>query len=266
MQRTKNEIIFTEGELTEARMLKDRLVAALKNFFLSAGKKNAVVGLSGGVDSATACGLLAEALGPKQVFAYYLPVDNDAKDGKDAANVAKKFKLNLKTINLKPLVGSACKLLGAKDRIGRGNLSARMRMIALYQLARKHNALVTGTGNRTESLLGYFTKYGDGGADVLPLGDLYKTQVWAVASILGVPKEVVAKKPSAGLWRGQTDERELGMSYAEMDLALEGLFDRKKNERELNRLVGANKVKRVSQLFISSSHKRSPPFVLKVRG
>jgi len=247
-------------------MLKDRLVAALKNFFRSAGKKNAVVGLSGGVDSATVCGLLAEALGPKQVFAYYLPVDNDAQDGKDAANVAKQFKANFKTINLKPLVNSACKLLGAKDKVGRGNLSARMRMVVLYQLARKHNALVTGTGNRTELLLGYFTKYGDGGADVLPLGDLYKTQVWAVASVLGVPKEVIAKKPSAGLWRGQTDEGELGMSYGELDLALQGLFDRKKNERELNRLVGAAKVKRVSQLFNSSSHKRSPPFVLKVRG
>ncbi len=266
MQRTEDKTTFLEQELAQARVLKDRLVASLKDYFRSAGKKNAVVGLSGGVDSAVVCGLLAEALGPKQVFAYHLPVDNDKQDEKDAKTVAATFKANFKTVKIKPLVDLACKTLGAKDRVGRGNLSARTRMLSLYQFAREKNALVAGTGNRTEALLGYFTKYGDGGCDLLPIGDLYKTQVWAVASVLGVPNEVIVKKPSAGLWKGQTDEGEIGMSYAEMDLALSGLFDSKKNERELNRLVGAGKARAVLERFNSTNHKRSTPFVLKVRG
>ena len=131
MKRTASAITFSEQELSQARMLKDRLVAAVRDYFRSAGKKNAVVGLSGGVDSAAVCGLLAEALGPKNVFAYHLPVDNDKRDGKDAELVAEKFKVNFETVKLRPLVDSACRLFGAKDKVARGNLSARTRMAAL---------------------------------------------------------------------------------------------------------------------------------------
>ncbi|VVB67130.1 putative NH(3)-dependent NAD(+) synthetase [Candidatus Norongarragalina meridionalis] len=217
-------------------------VSGLRAYFRKAGATKAVIGLSGGIDSALACFLTARALGAKNVTAYYLPYFGNGEENY-AKTAAKWAGVRLKKASIRKAVDAVCDATGTNDRVGRGNVMARVRMALLYAFARKNRALVVGTGNKSELLTGYFTKYGDGGCDVLPLGALYKTEVMALAKRLGAPTAILKRKPTAGLWKGQTDEGELGMSYAELDALL-----RKGGLR-----------KRVS----ATEHKRKPPVVIK---
>jgi NAD+ synthase len=186
--------------------------------------KGVVLGLSGGLDSCTVLALCAKALGPKRVRCLHLPTGTTPRDERDDARLmAKKAGVRLEVVPIDDAVEGLAELLNAKEPELKGNLKARVRMTILYHHARKGNLLVVGTGNKSELLTGYFTKFGDGASDLNPLGDLYKTQVRALAKAVGVPARIIGKPPTAALWEGQTDEGELGISYDLLDGILLGI-------------------------------------------
>jgi len=198
------------------------IVQFIRDRFEEAGSNIAVIGLSGGLDSALVLGLSVEALGKDRVKAYFLPYgDLSSKDRDFAVMASKAFGTNMEEIDIAPVVDSVPFQL---EGMAKGNAQARIRMTLLYAKANLLNGLVIGTSNKTELLLGYFTKYGDGGADIYPIGDLYKTQARALASEMGVPAGIVERPPSAGLVAGQTDEGELRIPYPVVDQVLYGFL------------------------------------------
>lgn len=189
------------------------------------GFARALVALSGGVDSAVTAALAARALGPANVIGVRLPYRSSSPDAKAHAElVAKQLKIGLETIDITAAVDGLYGKDASADATRRGNVMARMRMIVLFDLSAKYHALPLGTGNKSERLLGYFTWHGDDTPPVNPLGDLYKTQVWALARHLGLPREIVEKPPTADLVAGQTDEGDLGITYERADHILHGLL------------------------------------------
>lgn len=196
-----------------------------------AGFPRAVIGVSGGVDSALACYLTAEALGPQNVLAVRMPYKTSAPESlKHAALVIEATGVQEITIPITEMVEPLFERFPEADEIRRGNVMARMRMILLYDQSAAFNGLVVGTGNKTEILLGYTTLYGDSACAINPNGDLYKTQVRQLAGAMGVPDVILAKPPSADLWVGQTDEGELGFTYEDVDrlmvLMIDGRFSK----------------------------------------
>lgn len=207
----------------------------------AAAARGFVVGLSGGIDSAVVV-RLCQMAAPGQVAGVIMPCHSDPRDESDARLVADHFGIPSIRVDLAPaydmLVNSVRNAMGAfpadmippagdastdvKSRMPLANMKPRLRMTTLYFVANTLNYLVAGTGNRAELTIGYFTKYGDGGVDVLPIGELLKTDVRAIARDLGVPQPIIDKAPSAGLWLGQTDEQEMGFSYAELERYLTG--------------------------------------------
>ena len=232
-----------------------------------AGKEAGVVGVSGGVDSAVTAYLTVKALGPERVYCYVLPSQATPKeDVEDALEVIKRLKLpkdHWEIIPIDDIVDSFERKLGEMSKVERGNIKARVRMIILHQRAYKHNALVIGTGDKSELLLGYFTKYGDGGVDVLPIGGLYKTHVRQLARYLGVPKRIAEKPSSPRLWPGQTAEGELGVSYEVIDSVLYSRFERWLPEEEIARALNVplEVVNRILRMVKRTQHKRLPPEV-----
>ena len=193
----------------------------LRERLAAAGADGFVCGLSGGVDSATAAGLAVRAVGAEHVLAALMPCHSIPDDARLGQLVADTFDIPTVTVDLSTAYDALTAALPPSDnRLAAANVKPRLRMITLYYLAQSNNYLVLGSGNKTELAVGYFTKYGDGGVDLLPLGDLDKTQVWALAREIGVPREVVERAPSAGLWPGQTDEGEMGITYRELDRVL----------------------------------------------
>jgi NAD+ synthase len=191
-----------------------------------------VVGLSGGVDSATVAYLAARAIGPDNLLAVRMPYRTSSPDAEtDALRVVTALGCRSERVEITPMVEPMLALIDGGDaaalRVRRGNVMARQRMIVLYDRSAGFDALVAGTGNKTEALLGYGTLYGDMACAIAPIGDLYKSQLRAVAEALGVPGEIVAKPPSADLWPGQTDEDELGAGYDDLDRILFALVDRR---------------------------------------
>jgi len=233
-----------------------------------AGFGRVVLGLSGGVDSALACFLAARALGPGGVLAFALPTRvSSPRSGEDARAVAAAAGVELRRVDLSAVVEALEAALpgpGA-DPVRRGNLAARARMAALYDLSAAERALVLGTSNKTEILLGYGTLFGDTASGVNPLGDLYKTEVRALARHVGVPEAIVAKPPTADLWPGQTSEGELGFTYEEADRILFQWIDRR---RRIEDLLAAGfpepLVRAVQRRVLAMSYKRRPPVLLKV--
>ncbi len=193
----------------------------------SAGTEGMVLGLSGGVDSALSAVLATRALGADKVHAFILPYRESSPDSRaDAEAVAEEFGFAARVIDISPMVDAYFDANEADaDNVRRGNLMARVRMSVLFDQAKRLGCLVLGTSNKTEILLGYSTIFGDNASSLNPLGDLYKQQVWRLAEHLGVPERVVSKQPSADLWPGQTDEAELGFSYATADEVLYLMFD-----------------------------------------
>lgn len=227
----------------------------IKNKVKEAGARGVVLGLSGGVDSAVSAILARKAVG-KKALALLLPCESKKMDEKLAKIVIKKFDIKYEKIDLTPIFKHFKKILPKADKKTLGNLKARLRMAVLYYYANKYRYLVLGTSNRSEICMGYFTKYGDGACDILPLGGLYKTQVIELAKYLEVPKEILNASPSAGLWRGQTDEREIGMSYSQLDLILWEMESGKLRKSRLNDLV--------RQMIEKSRHKRKMPDICEI--
>ncbi len=239
--------------MSGSRHLAERIAAWIREQVERAGATGVVLGLSGGVDSATVAGLATRALGPERVLGAILPAHSQPQDVEHAELTARVFGLEPVTIDLSEPFDLLKRVLPPGNPLADANLKPRLRMLTLYHLANSLGRMVIGTGNKTELMVGYFTKYGDGGVDLLPLGGLYKRDVRALAREIGVPEEIIAKPPSAGLWAGQTDEAEMGISYEQLDGILAGL------ERGETSGYPPDLVAKVTSMIARSEHKRRLP-------
>jgi len=235
--------------------MKNKIVRWIKKQVKQAKAKGMVLGLSGGVDSSVVAALVKEAVGKRRILALILPCHSQLRDIQDARFVAKSLGIKLKTIDLSDTYDNLIKILPKAGSLPQANLKPRLRMLVLYYFANKLNYLVCGTGNKSEIMMGYFTKHGDGATDILPIGNLLKKQVRRLAQELGIPKNIITKPPTAGLWPGQTDEGEMGLTYLELDDILERMANKRKQ------VSPQEKVKRVKDLINKSEHKRQGPKV-----
>ena len=229
-----------------------------------------VIGLSGGIDSSVVAYLCARSVKSDKILGLILPSETtSSEDIEDAIKVAEKLKIKYKILHIDELIKLFPKMCSkcSKNDLANGNLKARIRMMLLYYHSNAMNRIVVGTGNRTELLIGYFTKYGDGGVDILPIGDLYKTEVQEIASYLGVQKNIIEKVPTAGLWIGQTDEEELGIKYEILDKILYLMIDEKLSTREVSKqiIIPHKEILRIKNMVESSKHKLSSPSIAEIR-
>jgi len=194
----------------------DFIVDWLRRKVTEAGRKGIAVGLSGGVDSSVVAVLSKKAVG-KNMVGVIMPCESNPLDAEHALLVAREFGIDTEYVDLGPVFHALGEALPEGSPLARANIKPRLRMLTLYYIANTRDYLVAGTGNRTEIAVGYFTKYGDGGVDILPIGGLLKVEVRETARELGIPAEIIDKPPSAGLWEGQTDEGEMGITYEELD-------------------------------------------------
>jgi len=222
-----------------------------------AGARGVVVGLSGGVDSAVVLALSQRAVG-SSVLGVIMPCGNSDADAQDALLVAGTLSAGTITVPLDKAYRVLTEAVPDATRTACGNLKARLRMAILYAHANSLNYIVAGTGNRCELAVGYFTKYGDGGVDILPIGGLVKSEVRQLARHLGIPPRIINRTPTAGLWPGQTDEGELGITYDVLDEIVEALD----NERQPR--APADALARVKALMTTSEHKRALPPICPV--
>jgi NAD+ synthase len=242
------------------------LVSFIRDESRNAGFDRAVVGVSGGVDSAVAVTLAAEALGKENVLGVLMPYSSSSPaSAKDASALLAGLGVRAESVDISPMVDAFLARDPAMDRVRKGNLMARARMIVLYDISGRDRAMVVGTSNKTEILLGYGTLHGDTACGINPIGDLYKTQVWALASALGVPPSIVEKKPTADLWEGQTDEEELGFSYKLVDRLLVRMVDERRGDEELASLgFEPHFIGKVREKIRANQFKRRPPLIAKV--
>jgi NAD+ synthase len=245
-----------------------RLERFLKTHLEETGSKRFIVGMSGGLDSCVTAALCARAVGGPQVLGLSLPEKETMNDRAldDARSVASKYRIRFRTINISPIIESSRNTLDARaSGISWGNLKARVRAMVLYYLANNERGLVVGTGDKSEIMLGYFTKFGDGACDILPLADLYKTSVRNLAKHLGIPERIRMKASSPELWPGQTAEKELGLSYDKLDRILWGL-ERWMTPEDIAEETGLKLVlvKSIRERWLKSEHKRRPPLAMKL--
>jgi len=242
------------------------LTGFVHNEVRKVGFERVVVGLSGGIDSALSAFLAARALGPENVLAVMMPYHTSSPESlSDAQSVIDKLGLRSKTVAITDMADAFIRQSAASTNKRKGNIMARTRMVVLYDQSEDFNALVLGTSNKTELLLGYGTLHGDMASALNPLGDLYKTQVWALSEHMGVPQTIVNKPPTADLWVGQTDEGELGFTYRQVDEVLFQLVDERYTEKELVAAgYQADFVRKVARLIAGSQFKRALPIIAKV--
>lgn len=229
-----------------------------------------VIGLSGGLDSSVVAYLSVKAVGNDKVLGLVLPSETTSyEDIKDAVTVSKELGIEYRVISIDELVKpfpQLCPECGKSD-LAKGNLKARIRMMILYYHSNSMNRLVAGTSNRTELFVGYFTKYGDGGVDILPIGDLYKTGVRQIANYLDIPQNIIKKAPAAGLLTGQTDEKELGIKYELLDKILYLMIDERLDIEKISEMlkIPVDEVLRIKDKIKASKHKLSMPSIAEIR-
>jgi NAD+ synthase len=247
-------------------LTKRLLVEFIRNEVRKFGFERVVLGLSGGIDSALSAALAAEALGPENVVALILPYKTSSPESEGHARILiEQLGLPHDKIDITPMAEPLFAHYDEMSNLRRGNVLARLRMIAVFDRSSAERALVLGTSNKTEYLLGYTTWYGDSAASIQPIGDLYKTQVRALSAAIGVPKEIVEKKPSADLWPGQTDEGELGLTYETVDQVLYLLVDERMDpERVISLGFDRALVERVVKNVRNMQFKRMTPVIAKV--
>ncbi|OGW74741.1 MAG: NAD(+) synthase [Omnitrophica bacterium RBG_13_46_9] len=212
-------------------------------------KKGLVFGLSGGIDSAVVCALSKLAVG-ENALGLILPCKSAPRDVELALKVAKKFGVKTKKVVLDRIFDALVKIYPKAGHLAKSNLKPRLRMAVLYYFANILDYLVVGTGNKSELAVGYFTKHGDGGVDILPLGGLLKTEVRVLARSLSIPHEIIDRPPSAGLWPGQTDEGEMDITYDELDKIITAV------ENEQTKGVDKRNLLKVNKMMAYSEHKR----------
>ena len=253
----------------DANLTVTRLKRFIDDYVQKVGAKGVAVAVSGGIDSCTTAALSALAIGGNKITALYMPEEEtySSREAKHAKQVADKFKFNLETIDITPIFQALCKVLpiyDEHDKLSRGNLKARTRMICLYYYANHLGEIVCGSSDKSETMMGYFTKWGDVASDISPLMDLYKTQVRSMAAHIGIPKEIISKPSTPQLWPGQLAEQELGIRYETLDLILLGLENFMSNEEIAEQLkVKTEFIKRIENRWLASEHKRRPPLTLK---
>ena len=228
--------------------------------------KNGILGVSGGVDSAVVLALTKRALGSNNTFALLMPYRLSSKDSLiHARQICDQLNVAYDIVDISTAVDSYFEKFPTDNKVLIGNKCARERMSVLYDFSARKKALVVGTSNKSELLVGYSTIYGDSAAAFFPIGDLYKTQVKAFGEYLGIPQEILRKIPSADLWEDQTDEDELGISYKELDEILYLLIDIKKKESDIKKMgYSENKLKKIKQMIVQSQYKRTIPPIPKI--
>ncbi len=208
----------------------DKAITTIKRFLtgklLQSGQGGYVIGLSGGIDSAVSCSLAVEAVGKDKVLGILMPYRTSSEHSHtDAGTLVEKLGIDHRRIEISPMIDAYYSKIDDSNRVRAGNKMARERMSILFDIAHETGRLVLGTGNRTEICLGYTTWYGDSACSLNPIGELYKSEVRQIAAKLGVPQEIIDKPPSADLWVGQTDESEIGVTYAQIDALLRRIVD-----------------------------------------
>jgi NAD+ synthase len=256
------DLRFSEREL-EAR--REHLVEFIRETAEEAGTDRAVLGLSGGIDSTLTAYLAVEALGEENLHGLVMPGEVSREENmSDAEWVAQELDITYDVFEINPIVDEFLDAYSEaeSDQVAVGNARARTRAVLNYLVANHEDALVLGTGNRSEAMVGYFTKYGDGAVDCHPIGNLYKQQVRQLAAHVGVPEELVEKPPTAGLWADQTDEAEMGIDYDSLDailaLHIDGPLSVAATAREVEELT-EGQVERVRRMYERSEHKRRVP-------
>jgi len=238
--------------------LADEIVAWLRASLQKAQAQGFVVGLSGGIDSSTVAALCKRAVGDA-VLGVWMPCYSIPQDAEYARLAADTLGIRLITVDLRAVYDAFLHALPDGTDMARANLKPRIRMSTLYYLAQSNGYLVAGTGNRPEIAVGYFTKYGDGGVDLEPIGELYKHEVRELGRVLGVPSPIIERAPSPGLWPGQTDEGEMGITYAEIDAVLAAWAANKEPD------LPPDRVAKVRSMMACSAHKRAMPPAFPVR-
>ena len=245
----------------------NELVEFLRESFKKAGFSKAVLGLSGGIDSALVAYLLRDALGKENVLAIMMPYKSSNPDSLNHAKlVVEDLGINSKTIEITDMIDAYFKNEKEATSLRMGNKMARERMSILFDYSSKENALVVGTSNKTEIYLGYSTQFGDSACALNPIGDLYKTNIWDLSRYLKIPNELIEKKPSADLWEGQTDEQEMGLTYKEADKVLYRMLEENKKVEEVL-AEGFNKdlVDNILRRMNRSEYKRRMPLIAKIK-
>lgn len=255
------DLRLSEAELQAHR---ERIADFIRETVANAGAGGAVLGISGGIDSTLTAYLACDALGSDGVHGLVMPSTvNERENMSDAERVARILELSYDVIEIDPIVDRFLDALpeAADDQLAVGNVQVRTRAVLNYLVANHENRIVLGTGNRSEALAGYYTKYGDQAVDCNPIANLYKLQVRQLAGYVGVPDDLVEKTPSAGMWTGQTDEEEMGLSYDVLDRVLALYVDGPLSTAATARTLDIDPVliRRVEELYVKSEHKRHMP-------
>jgi len=243
-----------------------KLIIGIRDYFTKSNFKKAVIGLSGGIDSSVSAKLVADALGKENVHGLIMPRKglSSEENINDAKELCKLIGINYSLVYINDFIDNFEKLKWMQPEITQMNTASRIRAVILYNYANTHKSLVIGTSNKTEILLGYFTKYGDGAVDIEVIGELFKTEEKELAKFLKIPDKIINKVPTAELYHGQTDEEELGATYEEIDkilkLYVNGASELKIKEEGIAEEVVESVIGRVK----SNEHKRNMPFVVKV--
>lgn len=234
----------------------DQISNWIKEKIEKADKKGAVLGLSGGLDSTITAFLCKKALGSNKVLGLIMPCYSQPETLEDTKIAVEFLQIPIEHIDLSSAYNTFLSVLPEGNKISYANLKVRLRMVALYYFANKLDYLVVGTGNKSECCVGYFTKYGDGAVDLLPVADIYKTELVKLAEYINAPRAIIDKPPSADLWEGQTDEKEMGITYKELDNTLKNLLENKKH-------ASTAQEKLVERMIKNAAHKTAFPPIFK---
>lgn len=242
------------------------LLAFIRNEISKFGFETAVLGLSGGIDSAVVCELAAKALGPDNVLAVLMPYRTSSSESVEHARMmVEKTGVLCEEVEISDVVDTFFEKEPDAEKLRMGNVMARIRMLYLYDASARDGRLVIGTSNKTELLLGYGTLFGDMASAINPIGDLYKTQVWGLARYLQLPEEIVSKTPSADLWEGQSDEADLGFGYGEADLLLYLMLEKRMSRAAIiQKGVDESFYDKVRKMVVKNQYKRMMPVIAKI--
>ena len=243
-----------------------KLIDGIRDYFTKNNAKKAVIGLSGGIDSSLSAKLVADAIGKENVHGLIMPVMgvSSQENIADAVELCKLIGMIYSVVYINRFLEGLEDLEWGQSKIAKMNSASRIRAVLLYNYANTHNALVIGTSNKTEILLGYFTKYGDGAVDIEVIGELFKTDERELARFVGIPDKIINKTPTAELYHGQTDEDELGLSYDELDKILKLHVDGRNVNEIVDRGFDRKSVENVINRVKANEHKRNMPFVVKI--